>query len=374
MLLPSWLGFVRRALDPTLPQGHRAHRRATSRRGLRLSLEQLEDRTLPSNFTAATVSELIADINAANHAGGSNTITLTAPFTSPYVLTAADNSTDGPTGLPVIAANDGLTIVGNGDIIARSTAAGTPAFRLFDVAGGASLTLQSLTLQGGLAFGAGVSAEGGAVYNQGTLDLNGVTVQNNIAQGSTGRNSNQRAGDGQAAAGGGVFSGGALTLEGDTMVEDNQALGGQGGAGRPAENGGNGLGGGLYVVGGTVSVTSATITANIAQGGQGGHGRNSDSVKFGPGAGGNGGSGLGGGMYVAGGTVTLTSFSLSGNIAQGGRGGRRAHNGSPGLGKGGGLYIDPAAAVCLDAFTQAHVSQNSASTSHPNIRGSWTAC
>jgi hypothetical protein len=33
-------------------------------------LEQLEDRTLLANFTAATVSDLIADITAANASGG----------------------------------------------------------------------------------------------------------------------------------------------------------------------------------------------------------------------------------------------------------------------------------------------------------------
>ena len=121
----------------------------------RLTLEQLEDRTLPSSFTAATVSDLIADLNASNKAGGSNTITLTAPTTSPYVLTAVDNATDGPTGLPVISgggntvAADNLTIVGDGDTIERSTASGTPAFRLFDVASGASLSLGSLTVQNG---------------------------------------------------------------------------------------------------------------------------------------------------------------------------------------------------------------------------------
>jgi hypothetical protein len=87
----------------------------------------LEERSLLSNYSAVTVSDLIADINAANAAGGTNTITLTAPTTSPYVVTAVNNSTDGPTGLPVIAGGnarqaDALTIVGNGDIIERSTA------------------------------------------------------------------------------------------------------------------------------------------------------------------------------------------------------------------------------------------------------------
>jgi hypothetical protein len=135
------------------------------RRPFRPRLEQLEDRALPSSFTAFTASDLIADINAANSAGGTNTITLTAPTTSPYVLTAADNSTDGATGLPVIAKKDTLTIIGNGDTIERSMASGTADFRLFDVANGASLTLQNLTLQNGLAFGSGASVDGGAIYN-----------------------------------------------------------------------------------------------------------------------------------------------------------------------------------------------------------------
>jgi len=61
---------------------------ASPRRSMRPRLEQLEDRTLPSSYTAATVSDLIADINAANAAGGTNTITLTAPTASPSTTIA----------------------------------------------------------------------------------------------------------------------------------------------------------------------------------------------------------------------------------------------------------------------------------------------
>jgi hypothetical protein len=60
---------------------------AMQRRNGRLALEYLEDRTVPSTFNAATVSDLIADINAANQGGGSNTITLAAGNT--FYLTAA---------------------------------------------------------------------------------------------------------------------------------------------------------------------------------------------------------------------------------------------------------------------------------------------
>jgi hypothetical protein len=360
-----WLANLR-----NLVFGPRSPRPPAPQRRGRLLLEPLEDRSLPSAYTAASVTELITDINAANVAGGSNTITLVAGTT--FTLTGADNTTDGATGLPVIAAaNDNLIIVGNGDIIQRSTAKGIPAFRLLDVAAGASLTLQNLTLQGGLAFGGGVSAEGGAVYNQGTLLLNGVSVQSNIAQGGTSLFN----GLGQSAAGGAIYSNGSLMLQSCT-IQNNQAVGGQGGTNVSGDPGGDGLGGGLYVAGGTVSLSSVTLSSNTAQGGAGGKGGYgfTEAKKNGF-PGGDGGNGLGGGLYAAAGTVTLTNTTVDQNSAQGGRGGNGASgrpSGSPGLGKGGGLYIDPAALVSLDAFTQSHVSRNQASTAYADIDGSYS--
>jgi hypothetical protein len=410
----------------------------TGRRGLRLSLEQLEDRTVPSNFIAATASDLIADIKAANQQGGSNTITLVAPTTSPYALTAVDNTTDGATGLPVIAANDNLTIVGNGDTIERSTAAGTPAFRLFHVAAGASLTLQNLTLQNGLAQSSGQTCQGGAIYNQGSLDLNGVNVQNNnallggggvyvasgtvnlsndilrsnlaafggglsVASGTVSLSNdtlsaNRATGEGW---GGGLFVlGGTVTLTNDTL-SSNTAVSRQGlpgSAGYFGRNGGNGgpggtaYGGGVCVFGGTVTLNNDTLTGNLAQGGRGGTGGNVyNSYVAKPGNGGPGGNGYGGGLYVDPyAMVTLANDMISSNTAQGGEGGAggrapRLHyvyrhppvvyfvygsSGAAGLGEGGGLYIDTLAAVCLDAFTQAHVTNNSPD----NIVGPFKHC
>jgi hypothetical protein len=204
---------------------------------MHLSLEPLEARTLPTSgsYTAATVSDLINDSNTANkNGGGTSTMRLTTATTSPYVLTAVDNSADGPTGLPVIKKGDTLTIVGNGDTIERNTASGTADFRLFDVSGGGSLTLESLTLQNGFAFGSGPSAAGGGIYSVGTLVLSGVTVQNNHAFGSTGADATKVGdvgGSGQDAAGGGIWSNGSLTLENGTQILSNLALGGSGGLG-----------------------------------------------------------------------------------------------------------------------------------------------
>jgi hypothetical protein len=92
---------------------------------------------------------------------------------------------------------------------------------------------------------------------------------------------------------------------------------------------------------------------------------------------------LGGGLYAAGGTIDVHNVTVTNNTAAGGAGGqggmgggkiKRGPQGFPGAGKGGGLYIDAAAAVCLDAFTQSHVKSSHASTSDPDIYGTYTTC
>ncbi|MBI1915942.1 MAG: hypothetical protein HYS12_14585 [Planctomycetes bacterium] len=322
---------------------------------------------MPSNFTAGSVADLIADINAANAAAGSNTITLAAGAT--FSLNAVDNSTDGPTGLPVIARGDNLTIFGNGDTIQRSTAKGTPSFRLFDVAAGASLTLQNLTLQRGLAVpsysGSYVTvAQGGAIYNQGTLALSGVTVQNNTAQGLT-RTSG-------AAAGGGIWSSGWLTVE-HSIIQNNQALGANGVAScEPGSSGGgSAAGGGLYISGGSANLIDVTLYSNTARGGDGANRYKCGGGDWGTVVATPGGDSFGGALYAAGGTVSLLHTTVTHNSAKGGSGGSNGNaKASDGVGQGGGLYLAAAASVCLDVFTQANVKDNSPD----DIFGLYTVC
>ena len=322
-----------------------------ARRGTRPVLEPLDDRVLLTTYSAANVTALIADINASNKAGGSNTITLTAPTTSPYNLTARNNTTNGGNGLPVIAANDILTILGNGDTIERPLTDGFPygtTYRLLDVAAGASLTLQDLTLHHGMVFGAGVAGGGGGILNEGTLVLSGVTVWQNYA-GSPYPNE----GGGTSNAGGGIWSNGSLTLENGTFMEGNRAIGGAqfGNLFGPSEPAGDAYGGALYIAGGTASIANTTITGNYAWGGS--------SLAFNT-----GGNAYGGALYVAAGQVVLTTTTVNTNNAIPGAGSSQASS------YGGGLFIAIAATVDIDAFTLANVINNTA-VIDPNIDGTY---
>jgi hypothetical protein len=334
-----WLSQLRNLVGGRWP----ARRTQSQRPGGQLRLEQLEGRLTPANFTAGSVAELIADIHAASEAGGSNTITLTAPTTAPYVLTAVNNSTNGANGLPVITKGN-LTIVGNGDTIERSTASGTPDFRLMDVASGGSLTLENLTLENGQVYGSGAAADGGALYNHGTLVLSGVSIRGNTAHGLVSFRAPYNGGD---AAGGAIWSNGALTLENGTVVDSNTVWGGY-------FPGRNAFGGGLYVAGGTLTMTSSTLSNNHARGGF------PVATSFGriPGLG----PELGGGLYVAGGTVTLSNDTVTSNTA----GFNPIHGGPPSY--GGGLYLASESTVYLDAFTLNNTINNWA-VYDPNIHG-----
>jgi hypothetical protein len=341
--------------------------------------EPLESRRLFASYTASTVEQLIAAINSANGSGAADTITLAAGAT--FSLTTVHNATNGATGLPQIAGGGGLKILGSGATIERSAAAGTPPFRLFDVASNGSLTLTNVTLQGGLFLGPSYllaegqqgQAPGGAIMNRGALSLDGVTLQNNTAQGSAGSDDPYSYGPrtGGSASGGGVYSSGALTAVGCTL-RNNSAVGGRGGnAGigptvdpgfinfQPGAAGGSASGGGIYVAAGNASVLNCTFTGNRAAGGDGGaaYGKRRN--------GGGGGAGFGGAFHTAAGAAlrncTITSNSASGGAAGGGA--------LDGQGIGGGIYIGSGDSVGLDAFTVKHTAQNKASTSDRNIAG-----
>ena len=379
MQLFSWL-TKRMTISRQLPRGPAC--RPAPR--FRPQLEALEDRTVPSTFNAATASDLIGDIQAANRQGGANTIVLTAPASSPYAMAGAQ-----------IAAGDNLTIV-QADATGRTLDAGKTG-RLFEVAAGGSLTLQNLTLQNGFVFTVGLPTTpqnvgehgGGAIYNHGTLVLSQVTVQNCAATGYSGY--------GQAAAGGGIWSDGSLTVA--TSTFRNNSATGSNDPGSEAR-GGNAYGGAICIAGGSASITGSFFgQGNLAAGGfaaSAGGGSayggavyvaagtvtmNADTVGNPSGAsgaksnmaqgGGGSGVGYGGGICVAGGTVTLTNDTIEYNWAAG-TGVNGAFEPAPTpAGHGGGIFISSGASVSIDPFTLAHTILNT-SFRNINIDGTYT--
>ena len=114
-----------------------------------------------------------------------------------------------------------------------------------------------------------------------------------------------------------------------------------GSAYRPASPAPAGRGGGAFNEDGTVA--DRAFRANVAMGA-------------------NGGDGFGGGIYVSGGTVTVSDCRITGNEADGSAGGA---GGADGQGVGGGLY-NAAGAVRVHGT---RINHNHASTSDDNVFG-----
>ena len=149
------------------------------------------------------VAELIAAIEQANTTPVADTIELAANCV--YTLTAIHNTTEGPTGLPVISTP--LTINGNRASIERSTAADTPAFRFFFMPAAGTLTLRDVTLRNGATSDFN---RGGAIYNNGgTLTLIESTLRNNTAKN-----------------GGGIYNrAGEITIQQSTLSHNSASYG-----------------------------------------------------------------------------------------------------------------------------------------------------
>ena len=141
------------------------------------------------NISGGNVASLISAINTCNTNNEDDTINLTAHAT--YSLTAVNNSTDGPNGLPVIRSdnNHSLLINGNGATISRSSASGTPEFRLLyvDTDPQRMLHTRSITLSRVILknFSLSGSDEGVAVHLEtGVININDCSFINNHFDGN----------------------------------------------------------------------------------------------------------------------------------------------------------------------------------------------
>jgi hypothetical protein len=323
------------------------------------------------------VAGLITAIQTLNADGG-GTIELASGGL--YSVPAASDWWYGPNAFPAISS--AIVINGNGATLQSIwESAGSPTpFRFFYVSGGFStlpagnLTLQNLTLTGGLAqggsggygmeAGGGGAGMGGAIFNQGTLILLAVTFSSNSATGGPGGaggsqvqsfggggglggNGNDDGGGGFAGsgvAGGGGFAGseGGATCSGGTSSWGGNGAGGGGGGGfMPGENGsgGNGSYGGGNAAspagcgGGAFGGGGVTGGGGGGVGGGGGGGATTTFAGGGGGGfGGGGGGGLGAGGFGGGGGFAYIGGPAGG---PGGFGGSPGGSGIEGSGGGG---------------------------------------
>jgi hypothetical protein len=151
----------------------------------------------PVSIGPGDVAGLIQAIDQANFIGEPSIINLAASST--YLLTAPDNNTDGPNGLPAIMSD--ITINGDGAVIEGD---GATPFRILYISSGANLVLAGVTIEDGS------STSGGGVFNAGTLKINDDNFTENSATGN----------------GGAVFNAGTLTQTGTSF--SNNSAGGAG--------------------------------------------------------------------------------------------------------------------------------------------------
>ena len=324
-----------------------------------------------------------AQITGPLNAPGGDTIVFAPALAGQTIsLTAFDDTSFGDSAFLI---NSQLTIQGDptlGITIARDTnAADYPGgqlldFRLFDVAAAGNLTLQNVTLANGLAqggdgesqavggAGGGGAGMGGAVFNDGgsltTLDC---SFTNNNALGGQGGVYISTGIDGAVvgAGGGGAGSSDAGPYGGSTAngvgTDGGLGTGGGGGNGQlndtgtgfPGGGGGFGAGGGGGGFGGSSSGGQGGAGGFGGGGGGAGGGAFGETGPggaggFGAGSGNSGGNesasaggsgaGLGGAIFNAAGTVSITNTSLTGNTAQGGT----ASGGGDGSAYGGAIF------------------------------------
>ncbi|MCU0705657.1 MAG: DUF4214 domain-containing protein [Fimbriiglobus sp.] len=285
----------------------------------RLGLQRLEERDTPATFLVTTTADSGAGslrdaVAQANATAGADTIIFQAGL-GPVTLTSGQLSITDTTGATTITGPSTGT-----QLVQRSTAAGTPLFRLFNISSGVTASLNNLTITNGRSpsGSSGSDNQGGGIRNVGKL-----TITNSVISGNGGT---------VISIGGGIFNGGGgatLTIKGST-ISGNSGLTGV------ASNGG----GISNSSGGTVTITSSTISGNVAtfdtgSGGSGGGIFNSGIMTV-TSSTISGNSGLTHAGISNSGTLTVTNSTISGNTANNTLGG--SGNGG-GIGNGGTLTL-----------------------------------
>jgi hypothetical protein len=167
-----------------------------------------------------SINALVTAINTAN-SGGPGTLLLAGNCT--YGITIPATASDG---LPLITGHIGL--VGGPNTVIRRSPSALTAFRVLDVAAGASLRVSNLSIRNGKTAGLG-----GGIQNAGSLWVSKVTFSGNNA-GNGGALSNNSGATATlynatiaentttGVGGGGIINSGTLTLD-ESSLSDNHA-------------------------------------------------------------------------------------------------------------------------------------------------------
>lgn len=257
-----------------LPRGarrrlQRCYRQSLAGAALLLALGHGQGIAATINVDAScSLIEAITAANADTAVGGcragSGADTVVLATDGMYVLTDVNNTVryHGPTGLPVISSE--VTIQGNGSTIKRDI--GAPEFRLISVNPDGNLTLQQVTITGGVVSGEDFVGRGGGIaVDRGVLSLIDSTVSGNAAGNSGGGIENYSgdltlmhctvSGNSAVHSGGGIENyNGSLTVHESTV----------------SRNSAGGSGGGVASDGGPLTLTKSRVLENVAEGRGGG--------------------------------------------------------------------------------------------------------
>jgi hypothetical protein len=294
---------------------------------------------------ACSTSALLTAISMAD--SGSAPATLNLAHKCKYQLTEINNYWYGPNALPPISTK--IVINGNGAAIVRDVSADLPNFRFFFIGadpsspatygwstpGAGDLRLSNLTIAGGVARGGNGSGgglgAGGAIFSQGALTLDDVTLTANHATGGDGGPYVGDSPDIGFTGGGGIGSDSTTTAGGgfggpvDPINGQSTGNAQGGGGGFTAGDSASGAGGGGTATG--TGGDGGVNTGGISGDGSGGAG---------PYLSGKSGSGGGFGTGGNGGTEAVVGMAGGGGGGVGGGGGAGAGGGGGGFGGGGG--------------------------------------
>ncbi len=180
-----------------------------------------------------TVSVCPSVVTNGNDAGAGSLRDVIANACEPSTITFQAGVTTVTLTSAEILVNKNVTIDGGtGVTVARSSAGGTPNFRIFNIQTGRTVSMNNLRVQNG-----NHPAQAGGIENNGTLNLNNMEI--------TGNRSPQ---------GGGIQNNNVLVLNNSTISGNTATL----------------FGGGLTIFGPTTTLTNCTITGNQADSDSGG--------------------------------------------------------------------------------------------------------